>query len=116
MIEERFGKEVADIVLSVTETNKDLPWEERKAEALKHIKTFSNNSLFVKSADILSNTTELIEDYKHEGEEIFTRFNASKDKILQHYLNAINTIINRWSENPLIDDLRNVAKELQSIK
>ncbi len=30
MLEERFGKNVAELVLSVSEQNKKLPWEERK--------------------------------------------------------------------------------------
>ena len=33
MIEERFGKETSNLVLSVTETDKSLSWEERKKQA-----------------------------------------------------------------------------------
>src|SRR3989338_5714089 len=86
MLEERFGKEVAELVISVSESNKELSWDDRKCEILERIKTFSHNSLLVKSADIISNTTELIEDYEHDGEEVFGRFNAPKEKLLQHYL------------------------------
>ncbi len=43
LIEERFGKEVLNLVMSVTEQDKDLSWDERKAEALEHIKNFSND-------------------------------------------------------------------------
>lgn len=113
MLEKRFSKEVAELVQSVTETDKELPWDVRKSEALEHIKTFSHNSLLVKSADIISNTTELIEDYEQDGEEVFTRFNAPKDKLLQHYLRVIAAIIDKWSENPLVEDLRWVARQLQ---
>src|SRR5258708_10430764 len=41
MLVDRFGNNVADLVDSVTEQRKDLPWEERKREALKHIKALS---------------------------------------------------------------------------
>lgn len=115
MLEKRFGEEVAKLVLSVTETNKELPWEERKAEALEHIKTFSHNSLLVKSADIISNTTELIEDYEQAGEEVFARFNAPKDKLLQHYQHVIVAIIENWVENPFVEDLQHIARKLESI-
>ncbi|MFZ1720119.1 MAG: HD domain-containing protein, partial [Candidatus Moraniibacteriota bacterium] len=37
MIAERFGEKVRDLVLSVTEMDKSLPWVERKALALAHI-------------------------------------------------------------------------------
>lgn len=115
MLEKRFGKEVAELVQSVTETNKELPWDDRKREALEHIKSFSHNSRLVKSADIMSNTTELVEDYEQDGETVFEHFNASKEKLLQHHLRAITTIIEGWSDNPLVQDLQWVARKLQSI-
>jgi len=59
MIVERFGENVYELVLSVTEQNKKLPWDERKAESIKHIETFSNDSVLLKSADTISNVTEI---------------------------------------------------------
>lgn len=115
MLVERFGEKVADLVESVTEKNKELPWEERKKEALMHIKKFSHDSLLVKSADIISNTTELIEDYEKNGDETFSRFNASKEKILLNYLRLICTIIECWSDNPLAEDLIFIAGQLQEM-
>lgn len=115
MIKERFGEKVADIVASVSETNKNLPWNERKQEALKHINDFSHESLLVKSADIISNASELLEDCEHEGDAVFSRFNAPKQNILQHYLRTITAIINRWQDNPLASDLRSVAGRLQML-
>lgn len=115
ILEKNFSKEVAELVESVSEANKELSWEVRKQEALEHIKTFSQNSLLVKSADIISNTSELIDDYKLDGDKVFTRFNAPKGELLQHYLRAITAIILRWSQNPLIEDLQWVARELQMI-
>ncbi len=115
MIAEEFGQNVSDLVLSVTEQNKELSWEERKSEALEHIKTFSNDSVLLKSADLLSNTSEIISDYDKDGDEIFSRFNAPKDKILQNYLKTITVIIKRWSASPLVEDLQYIARRLQSI-
>ncbi len=115
MVAERFGNDVAQIVLSVTEQNKELSWEARKGEALSHIENFNQDSLLLKSADILSNTNELVEDYNKNGEQIFDRFNAPKDKILKHYLEAISVILKRWKENPLGGDLESVSEKLQMI-
>lgn len=118
---QRFGDKVAELVDSVSEKKKDpsslkvIPWDERKREALEHIKTFSKDSLLVKSADVLSNTTELIEDYREDGEAVFERFNAPKNLLLQHSLQVISVIIEKWSENPLVEDLKFVAAELQLI-
>lgn len=112
MIVERFGDKVYELVLSVTEQNKDLSWDERKAEAIEHIKTFSNDSLLLKSADIISNVSEIISDYKKEGEKVFERFKAPKEKIIQNQLKTINAIVDKWENNPLSGDLLFLAKEL----
>lgn len=113
MLEKQFGKEVAGLVQSVSETNKGLSWEERKHHAIEDVKFFSLNSILVKSADIISNATELIEDYEQDKDAVFQRFNASKEKILLHYLRIITALIDRWGENPLSEDLRYVARQLQ---
>lgn len=113
MLKERFDEKVAEIVASVSESNKTLSWEERKREALEHIQSFSHESLLVKSADIISNASELLKDYEDGGEAIFSHFNAPKEKILGHYQQAITAIIERWLENPLVDDLRAIAQMLQ---
>lgn len=115
MITERFGKKVATIVLSVTEIDKSLSWEKRKADAIEHIANFSHNSLLVKSADILSNTSELVDDYSRYGNQVFERFNADKDKVLKHYLAAISAILAKWRGNPLARDLKAVAQDLKII-
>lgn len=116
MIAERFGIHVATLVDSVTEQDKSASWEMRKAEAIGHIATFSHDSLLVKSADILSNVSETIDDYGRCGEEVFERFNAPKDRIVGHYLKAIDMIIARWPENPLAGDLSALSESLWTIK
>lgn len=115
MLAGRFKEEVAALVASVSETDKSLSWEERKKEALTHIATFSNGSLLVKSADIISNTSELLEDIEREGEEVFSPFNAPKEKIIKHYLESIAAIIGKWEDSPLADDLRFIAGRLQAL-
>ncbi len=113
LIEERFGKEVLNLVMSVTEQDKNLSWDERKAEALKHVKTFSNDSLLLKSADIISNVSETLVDYTKEGEEIFERFHAPKEKIIESHINMINAILNKWPLSPLADDLKDILGKVK---
>ncbi|MCE9517398.1 HD domain-containing protein [Candidatus Nomurabacteria bacterium] len=115
MIAEEFGQNVSDLVISVTEQDKSLSWEERKAEALEHIKTFSNDSLLLKSADIIANTSELLDDYKKEGKETFKRFNAPKERILKGYMESIDALLKKWSESPLVNDLENILEGIKSI-
>ncbi len=112
MIGERFGDTVADLVMSVTEQDKNLSWEERKAIALDHIKSYSQDSLLIKSADIISNASELLDDYEKDKDAVFERFNASKEKILKHQIEAIGAILEKWPESPLAEDLSSLAKSL----
>jgi len=115
MIEERFGTTVADLVESVTEPDKDLPWEERKREALEHIKTFNHDSVLLKSADVISNNTELLHDYADEGDATFERFNAPKEKTIGHTLKVIAALQTAWPESPLAEDLTTLAQSLNKL-
>ncbi len=116
MLSKRFGENVMKLVLSVTEQNRELPWEERKKEALEHIKDFSHDSLLVKSADVISNVSELIDDYGRDGEQAFLHFHASKEKTIIQQLKVIDAILKQWDENPLAKNLTSLAKSLSEIK
>ncbi len=105
MLSERFGAHVSQLVSSVTEHDKDLSWDERKQAALEHITHFSHDSLLVKSADIVSNVSELIDDYARHKDAVFSRFNAPKEKVLRHQIAIIDAILLCWPDNPLAADL-----------
>ena len=113
IIEGMFGPEVAELVESLTETDKGLSWAERKRIALEHIAHFSEGSGLVKSADILANASELVMDYEEVGEKVFERFNAPKIEILQNQLRAIAALVKRWPESPLTSELCDLAYKLQ---
>lgn len=115
MLADIFGDNVADMVASVSESPKTLSWDDRKREAIEHIQTYSHSSLLVKSADLLNNTSEIVEDYARYGEPMFARFNESKEKVLLHYIDAIHAVLARWPENPLAGDLLDIAIELNGI-
>jgi (p)ppGpp synthase/HD superfamily hydrolase len=116
MLIDRFGEEVSNLVLSVTEKDKKLSWDERKKEALLHIEKFSHGSLLLKSADILSNARELVDDYVRGGDIVFSRFNAPKEKIIDNQLRVIAAILDAWKENPLAGDLAALGEDMQKIQ
>ncbi len=118
MLEERFGAEVAQMVFDVSEQDKTLSWTERKKDAINHIEKFSYNSLLLKSADVIANATEIIDDYQKEGISIFEKFNApnpKKENVIKNYANVIETILNCNSENPLKEDLLFLIKGFEEI-
>lgn len=116
MLAERFGKKVAKIVMSVTEKDRTQPWQVRKEKAVTEIANYSRDSLLVKSADVLGNTSEIVDDYNRYGDQVFDRFSASKNETLKHYIHLIEVILGRWKENPLAGDLRKVSKDMRKIK
>lgn len=116
MLRERFGKRVMEIVKSVSEDKECLDWEERKSRAREKIKKFKHDSLLVKSADVISNVVELIDDYIVNGDDIFRRFGGSKEKVINNYLEVMDIILNKWKGNPLRKDLRNLYIEFEKIK
>jgi (p)ppGpp synthase/HD superfamily hydrolase len=116
MIAERFGEQVKDLVVSVTETDRTLPWAERKALALEHITHFSPDMVLVKSADVLSNGTELVDDYRREGIAVFDRFRASASDTMANYERLIAALLLRFPESPLADDLHALAADLVLLK
>ena len=119
LLRERFGPAVADIVRDVTEPDKDLPWVERKQAALEHLKTIEGPSLWVKTADVVSNVSEILDDYKYEGETIFLRFNAPKKDIIANYRAVIEALLARWgedSENPMRLDLKTLLQDLKELQ
>lgn len=112
ILTQRFNVNVAAMVDDVTELSKELPWKTRKKEALERIATFSHNSLLVKSVDVISNASDLIDDHQTRGDKAFSAFGAPKVTLLTHYLRIINAITSRWPDNPLKDDLQLVARRL----
>lgn len=115
MIEERFGKNVAELVMSVTEKEKDPSWDERKRLALKEIKDYSYDSVLLKSADVAANLREILDDYAKEGDKMFERFNASKEKVIQNKLETIEALLSQWQDNPLKEDLESLLGRLEEI-
>lgn len=116
MLDDRFGKRVAAVVESVSEPPNKHSWDERKLEAINRIKTFSRDSLMVKAADVLANSSELLNDYRRSGDRVFARFAAPKPKIIWYYTEAALAILKKWPTIPFATDLKVTAKQLQKIQ
>lgn len=122
MLSKRFGSALANIVAEVSEPSKEMPWAERKRQALEHIETMEGPSLWVKSADVISNVSEILDDYAESGEVVFTRFSAPREPLIRHFRAVIAALIKRWEEpscgeirNPLLSDLKTLAYDLERV-
>jgi (p)ppGpp synthase/HD superfamily hydrolase len=115
MIESLFGSAVASLVESVTERPKTNDWQARKMDALLRVASYSRESVLIKSADILANDWELINDVRAEGDGVFDRFNGPKQERLDHQHRMIEALLKRWPASPLAGDLRALAAALSEI-
>lgn len=106
ILEQEFGTDIARMVDDVTEQDRSLPWAKRKAAALSHIPNMEQDSLLVKSADVLDNLSDQLEDYKIKGDEMWENYNAKKDKQLVRYNKVVESLEKAWSENPLLPALK----------
>lgn len=122
MLSERFGPSAADVVVSVSEPDRELSWEQRKQAALEHIKVIEGPALWVKSADVISNVSENLDNYDRDGDVVFSYFNASKEDIVANYRAVIDALLKRWagapfseSQNPMLLDLKTLAYDLTNL-
>lgn len=115
VLAELFGDRVADIVNDLTEPDKTLGWDERKAQALAHIQEMDQASQIVKSADILHNLTEIVIDIEAEGIAVFNKFNTSQEKTIFRYQQLLIALRQKWPENPLLPALEEQYQKLVSL-
>jgi (p)ppGpp synthase/HD superfamily hydrolase len=68
------NKDVTDMVMHVTERNKDLPWIVRKRDAIEHVKHCDYNTKHLKCADNLSNIRSMLETNATMGSAMWKSF------------------------------------------
>src|SRR5213596_2598992 len=68
-IEEKFGKEVGEIVAGCTDTDQmpKPPWRERKERYIAHLKSASASTRLVSAADKLHNTQAILHNLREDG-------------------------------------------------
>jgi (p)ppGpp synthase/HD superfamily hydrolase len=85
-----FGRRVARIVEACSDSLEPqgapkAPWEERKAAYIDRISTENSDAALVSAADKLHNAAALRADYAVHGDELWGRFNATREQTLRYY-------------------------------
>lgn len=91
-IEEKFGRDVRELVECHTEKNKDLEWRERKEIALGHLAVASKREKMLVLADKLANMRAIARDYEALGEELWKRFKRGKAEQGWYYNEGVNAL------------------------
>jgi (p)ppGpp synthase/HD superfamily hydrolase len=115
-IEERFGSDVAQMVVACTDTTESPkpPWRPRKEAYVRHLAdaTTTDGALRVAAADKLHNARSILADLRREGDQLWTKFNAGPDEQLWYYRSLVD-ILSRRLPGPLTDELASVVGELE---
>lgn len=85
-IRSQFGREVADLVVALSEPDKKAPWEERKAHTIDHLEQVATlDVLLVSVADKLDNMRAIRDGLESDGEDFWLRFNRPRESQKWYY-------------------------------
>ena len=111
-IRNEFGEKVASIVNEVSE-KKELPWEERKQEAIDRIKSATIDGKLVECADKVSNLETMYNLYEEIGDELWKSFKRPKDKQKWYYTEMYKAVIeNTTEDNILFERYKKILEKL----
>jgi (p)ppGpp synthase/HD superfamily hydrolase len=116
----RFGDRVADVVLgcsdSTVEERKDkLPYADRKAAHIAHLREASDDVLLVTAADKLHNARAIHADLLIHGPGMLGRFNGEPVQILAYYRSILDVLESRGIAPVLVVPLRHAVDEFSTI-
>jgi len=85
-IRSQFGREVAELVVALSEPDKKAPWEERKAHTIAYLEQKATpDVLLVAVADKLDNMRAIREGLAGDGEAFWLRFNRPRENQKWYY-------------------------------
>jgi len=115
-IRRRFGDEVAAIVEACSDTDEDPkpPWRARKERYIGHLRSAPETVRRVSNADKLHNARSLVADYRAVGEQLWERFNASRDETLWYYRSLID-VFRETGGGAMTVELDRVVSELERL-
>ena len=116
----RFGDRVADIVLgcsnTTTEDRKDkLPYAERKAAHIAHLRQASDDVLLVTAADKLHNARAIHTDLMIDGPDMLARFNGEPSQILANYRSILDVLESRGTAPVLLVPLGHAVDQMAEL-
>ncbi|MTI60786.1 MAG: HD domain-containing protein [Firmicutes bacterium] len=108
-IEEEFGKQIRDIVVGVSEPDKNLPWRVRKEHTINYLREAPLNERLVICADKLHNISSIIEEYNSQGEGLWDKFTGKRDEQEWYYQSIVDILLS-------YDDISNYTGMFMKLK
>lgn len=119
-VRSRFGDRVADIVLGCSDSTVEdrehkLPYTDRKAAHIAHLREANDDVLLVTAADKLHNARAIHTDLLIHGPDMLKRFNGEPDQILTYYRSILDVLESCGIAPVLVVPLRQVVDQIQEL-
>jgi (p)ppGpp synthase/HD superfamily hydrolase len=121
-IGDKFGPEVLDTVLAVTQRQVDeegieLSSEERRDDYLARLAAASDSARWVCAADKIHNGSSIVADLKRtlDPDTVWSRFSAGRLGTVRWYRRVYDRLRELGFETPIMAELRDVAEELEAL-
>lgn len=108
-----FSPRVADLVRHVSEQDKTLPWEERKARYLEHFRVKPWDAQAITLADKLDNFASIVVCARFHGDP-WAMFKRGREAQL-HRFEALAAALDGLATHPLCDEYRAALDELRRL-
>ncbi len=121
-IGDKFGPEVLDTVLAVTQRQVDeegieLSSEERRDDYLARLAAASDSARWVCAADKIHNGASIVADLKRtlDPDTVWSRFSAGRLGTVRWYRRVYERLRELGFDAPIMTELREVAEELEQL-
>ncbi len=118
LVATEFGPEVARLVEAVSERKSadgvELPWEQRKAEKLVHLRTSGPDVAALKAADAIHNARSISSDIRTQGVDIWARFKRGPVQTLQYYQEILEGVQEKLGTHPIAIELAGAVEDLRA--
>jgi (p)ppGpp synthase/HD superfamily hydrolase len=119
-IGEKFGSDVLEAVLAVTQRTTDdhgveLSSEERKDDYLERLVNASDRARWVCAADKVHNGNSILTDLRRtiDPDTVWSRFSSGREGTIRWYRRVYERLRELGFEAPIMEELRHVAEELE---
>lgn len=112
-IEQDFGPTVLQIVQDLTKDDRITDWRQRNQAYLDHLAGLATDqAIVVAAADKVHNLSQLLYDYQHQGDAVWSRFNAGSDQQQWWYRSVSEVCRRRQPHLSLLANLESQITEL----
>jgi len=114
-LRENFGPTVAGLVEEASEPDEIISWEERKNYTIEHLKTVSEEALYVICADKFDNIRSIRLDMEKMGSSLWDHFSRPIEAQQWYYESIAQVMESRIKEEPLLSLLQRYKREMQKV-